>query len=457
MNLSNIINKKEKVSLKEYIGYFFYGFGQCLSFGVVGTFLLIFYTDVFKISALAASAIFFIARVWDAINDPLLAAFIDKNQKPEKDKFRPLLLIMPFFIAITTAALFFNFEASNAVKITYALITYLLWGMIYTVSDVSFWSISTVISSISQQRTKLITMGNLGVFGGIGLAGALLPFAKNQLQKWFSIDINMQYVLGVVLIMFLMTVPFSILGSKVLKERVKPKDTGKMTFKQVFEVLKSNKPLRIILIIYFLNIFMNIVQGMAPFFFKWNLQSEDLFQLYSILTVFSAIGFLIIPYFTKRFSKVSILKTILVIDILLRLIFYFVGYEYSGFTVGVMAVLFFLYGMTAPILSVMIADTIEYAEYKTGKRAEALIFSGQTFAGKLSVALAGTLSGLILAFIHYNPELKVQTNQTLKAFFIIIVLLPCVGSIARLLLLSFYKYREKHHEIILNRLSRRVK
>jgi len=77
MTLVNETPDSQVVSKKEYFGYFSYGFGQCFSYGLVGSFILFFYTDILGISAVAASTIFFIARVWYAVNDPMVAGFMD--------------------------------------------------------------------------------------------------------------------------------------------------------------------------------------------------------------------------------------------------------------------------------------------------------------------------------------------------------------------------------------------
>lgn len=96
-----------------------------------------------------------------------------------------------------------------------------------------------------------------------------------------------------------------------------------------------------------------------------------------------------------------------------------------------------------PVMSSMIAETIEYSEVKTGKRCEAITFSGQTFMGKLSVAIAGSLTGLILVAIGYVPEAAIQSQATLDGLFMVISLLPVVGGIIRLVILKYYTYTEE--------------
>ncbi len=387
----------DKVKSKEYLGYFGYGFGECISFGIVGSFALFFFTDIVGLTAITASMIFLIARVWDAINDPMLASFIDKNHEKGKEKFIPYLKWTPIIMAIVTLLLFMNVDGAPMwFKTAYCFILYILWGMIYTVSDVSFWSASTVISNDSQERTKLITAANIGVFAGIGFAGALIPWVS---RLFIGLAPSLNAFVTVLCAVGLVLLPFTLIGSRQLKERVESAPTEKITLKKIAHNLKVNKPLRFILAIYFLNIGMNIVQGLAIYFFKYNLDSDSLFGTYSLLTTFAALGFLILPTLTKHFKKRNILYVLLTMDILLRLVFFKVGYEDPILTTIILGVLFAIYAITAPILSVMIAETIEYTEYHTGLRTEAVTFSGQTFSGKLSVALAGTFSGILLTVI----------------------------------------------------------
>ncbi len=442
---------RENVKRSEYFGYFGYGFGECISFGLVGSFSLYFFTDIVRLTAFAASMIFLIARVWDAVNDPLLASIIDKKHKVGREKFVPLLKSVPIIMALVTLLLFTSFaQMTYTMKLIYCFVFYIIWGMVYTVSDVAFWSASTVISEDSQERTKLITAANIGVFAGIGFAGAAVPIISSQFNAFAP---NITAMLTVLIMVVCLLLPFTLIGSRQLKERVFATSSEKVTFKKIFENLKSNKPLRFILAIYFLNFTMNIVQGVAIYFFKYNLGSEALFATYSLMTTFAAAGFLILPILTARFKKKNILLTILTLDVVLRVIFFIIGYQNVALTTLILGVLFAIYAITAPILSIMIAETVEYSEYQTGVRAEAVTFSGQTFAGKFSVAIAGALSGFLLSFINYQAGVSVQSEQTLLGLFIIVSILPAIASIARITILLFHKYDEDEHAIIVEKLA----
>lgn len=106
-------------------------------------------------------------------------------------------------------------------------------------------------------------------------------------------------------------------------------------------------------------------------------------------------------------------------------------------------------------MSSMIAETIEYSEVKTGRRCEAITFSGQTFMGKLSAAVAGSLTGLILVAIGYVPEAAIQSPQTLNGLFMVVSLLPVLGGIIRLVILKYYTYTEESYKKDLEILAER--
>ena len=114
--MGSMTTNTSRVSKKEYFGYFCYGFGECFNYGLVGTFILFFYTDILGISAAAASIIFLIARVWDAANDPVCAGIMDMRRTKE-GKFKGYLKIIPIFVVISTTACFFAPDISLQGKV----------------------------------------------------------------------------------------------------------------------------------------------------------------------------------------------------------------------------------------------------------------------------------------------------------------------------------------------------
>lgn len=429
------------VTRREYLGYFSYGFGQCFSYGLLGSFILFFYTDILGISALAASTIFLIARVWDAVNDPMVAGFMD-TRRSKSGKFKGYLKFAPLFVVISTILCFFSPDLAIQWKVLYAAITYILWGTVYTVSDIPFWSISAVITNDPQTRTNLVTAANLGVFAGIGMVGSLVPLLVGLFGQG---SLATGYFVAVIIIM-LAGYGFMMFGHSTIRERVEPSAGEKVTMKDVFKNLMVNRHLFKMLAIFFLNLFMNIVNGIILYFFIYNMGNENLMSIYGLMGTFAALGFFLIPNLTKKFRKKDLLAAIIVLDIIVRIVFYFTGYQNVTMLLVMLMLTQLFHASLGPVMSSMIAETIEYSEVKTGRRCEAITFSGQTFMGKLSAAVAGSLTGLILIAIGYVPEAAVQSEQTLNGLFMVVSLLPVAGGLIRLAILRYYTYTEEAYK-----------
>ncbi|MEG8980356.1 MFS transporter [Priestia megaterium] len=445
---SPMVQSDQKISKKELFSYFSYGVGQCISFGLVGTFILYFYTDILGISAIAASTIFLIARAWDAIIDPLIGGVMD-TLNSKHGKFRPYMLYTPFIIILVTVFCFLPLDLSPTGKIIYAGITYILWGMVYAVSDVPFWSMTSVMSQDKKERSKLVTFANLGIVVGMGIPTLLF----NPIAEWIGKGNTEDGYTFTVVILMLISLPLMIIGFKNTKERVKHSGE-KIKLIDVFKVVKTNKHLFVILATFLCSTFMNIATGLYVYFFKYNLGSASLMSIFGVISVFSGLGFLLLPFLISKFKKKHIFMSVALIDILIRVVFFFIGYENTLVVFIFLAIVTCLHSLTTPIISAMIVDTIEYSEWRTGRRCEAITFSGQTFTGKLSIAIAGGLTGIVLNTVGYLPG-QAQSSQTLSGLFFCIVLIPALGSVLRLVCMSFYTFTEDKHEAIVEELNSR--
>lgn len=434
--MENQINQ-EHVSISEYLAYFSYGFGQCFSFGIIGSFILIYYTDIVGISSVIASAIFLIARLWDAIFDPIVSGWIDAH-KSTKGKFRKYMHFAPIFVIVSTILCFVNPNISLAGKIVYAAVTYILWGTCYAFSDIPFWSLSTVISKNGQARTNLITTANLGVFGGIGMVGLVLPLMLAYFKQHGSPQTS--YLISVSILMLFDFILME-LGYKFTKERVVAKKAEKLSAHDIWDAVKANKYMLMILILFFLKVAMEMVNNIIIYFFTYNMFNAKFMSIYGLIGTFSALGFFFIPLLTKHFKKLYILRVLLITDIIVRIFFFMTGYKNVVLVFIFLAITQTLYSATGPIISAMLAETVEYSEVKTGKRCEAIVFGGQTFASKVAIAVAGATTGLVLSLIGYQAN-AVQSQTTLTGIFVIVSIIPAIASLLRLLVLIKYDYTE---------------
>jgi sugar (glycoside-pentoside-hexuronide) transporter len=438
-----------KIPSRELWSYFGYGLGQCFSFGLVGSFINYFYTDVLGISALAASTIFLVARAWDAIHDPLFASIMDTINS-RFGKFRHFMLIAPLLITGVTLLSFYKIEADTTTKILYAGVTYILWGTLYAISDIPFWSMSSVMTNDSGQRTRAVTAAMLGVNAGIACANIFFP----KLAAFFSHYSNDKGYFMAALVMMLVGLPLMLNGFLQIKERVPP-SPEKVTMRDTFRNLKQNKPLFIILLSFFFCVFHNVANGIYIYFFIYNMGDASLQMVIGLMGIVAAVVCLVAPMLTRKMQKRKLFMILCGLDIAVRGVMWFAGYHHT-------ALLFLLLGlstifvmMTNILTSSMIADTIEYAEYHTHKRCAAITFSGQTFTGKMSVAVGGGLIGVFLTLIGYVPQAQSQSDAVLNGLFFGICLLPAIGSLIRMGFMSRHTFTEEKHAEICRLLAQR--
>ncbi|HHU2693762.1 TPA: MFS transporter, partial [Escherichia coli] len=309
------MNPDNKIPLKELISYFGYGMGQCFSFGLVGSFILYFYTDVMGISPVTASMIFLIARVWDAVHDPLIAGVMD-TLNLRGGKYRPFLLFTPFLIFLATVASFWNIDISIAHKAIYAGITYVLWGTLYALSDIPFWSMTSVMTDNPQERTKAATCAMLGVNAGIGGALLLFPLISSRLAGYSN---DKGYLAGVALLM-IVGVGLMLNGFFNMKERVKSHTQEKITLKQTFVSVWKNKPLFFVLAAFFMNVFSNIVNGLYIYFFTYNMNDATLVSVIGTITLISALACLCTPVLTRYFRKRDLFIILCTLEVIARVV-----------------------------------------------------------------------------------------------------------------------------------------
>lgn len=163
------------------------------------------------------------------------------------------------------------------------------------------------------------------------------------------------------------------------------------------------------------------------------------------------------PLLTRRYKKRTLFIALCILDIVVRIVLWFSGYHNLVWLFILLGLSTVFVMMSNLFTSAMIVDTIEYAEFKTNKRCAAITFSGQTFTGKMSVAVGGGLVGIFLTAIHYVPQAAHQTESVLNGLFFGISLLPAVGSLIRIGFMWFFDFTEDKHAEVLAILEQRRK
>jgi sugar (glycoside-pentoside-hexuronide) transporter len=372
-----------------------------------------------------------LAKVWDAVNDPIMGAIVDKcNLK--KGKFLPWLKVATYILPLSLFLMFINIEGPYLLKLIYAYITYLIFDMVYTISDSPLFSLSTVMTSNTYERDTLMAYGRLAAAVAAITSAVFISIKANVGWTW-AIGI---YCLISYIVMF----PLQFTA----KERVTYHNSEDITLLKIFRYLFRNKYL-LIYFIGFLGIeITNTLQIIAVFFANSNLGDE------SMLTVIMAVVIVpviltapLLPMLIKRFGKKKLTVYCSIIAIVLSIVQYFAGYENMIIFLVIAAVRITFMQIPLMLYGMFTADCIEYGAYLTGERTASMAFSLQTFMTKLGGALANTLCVVLLAFFGYVEKAQQQVTSALEGIWIIFSIVPCFGYVVMLIIMSIYKLDEK--------------
>ena len=434
------------VPKKEKFAYGFGCFGQNMLYNLMANFLLFFYTDIFGLLPAAAGMILLLARMWDAINDPLMGMIADRTRS-RWGKFRPYLLFTPILFVPFAVAAFSTPDFSPGGKIAWAAFTYISFGMIYTASDVPFWAMSSTISEDTKERSSIVAYPRFMATVAIALA----TLATQPLILLFSVEGKPEWGYQMTSLTYaLLTVICFLIAFLFVKERVYADGQEKPRFSEIPKVFLDNKPLLLVILS---GLFTGIAQtgklSMLIYYAKYNLQNELLYTLLAGINIpFILIGIATVPYLTNKVGKKRACIIYYAIFAAGSLGFFLTGWN------NFFVLLFFncisSIGMASPqvIQTAMIADTIEYGELKSGKRNEGTIFSSQTFLAKLTAAVTSIIIASTLSLVGYIPNMA-QSSSTLWGIHSLTTLLPFLASIFGIIPILFYPLsEEKHHQIV---------
>ncbi|WP_175638587.1 MFS transporter [Metabacillus schmidteae] len=448
--------KPQKAGLKMSIQYAIGNFGLNLFFMVISSYLLYFYTDVFGISAAAAGTLFLITRLIDGITDVTAGIIVDVTNS-RWGKFRPYILFGAVPLAISGVLCFTVPNFSDTGMLVYAYATYIFFGLMYTVVNIPYSSMMTVITQDYQERSTLSSIKV--VFGTVATliaTSATLPFVKS----FSSESTGFLVVSGIFGIVTIITLIITFFGTKGIERNEQVKNSAnkeKYTFAAKAKVIGSNFPLLIILIFIVTNtISFTIQNGAMLFFFKYNYGNVGMFAIYSLVTLAITSMFVIIsPLFVKWMGKRNLAIVSQIITSLGMLGLYF--YHSSNLSIflfgGIAAVGM---GLSRPLLWAMVPDTVEYGEWKTGLRAEGLIYSAFIFTQKVGMAIGGALSGIILASTGYIAN-ATQTPEALHGILFSVTIVPVIASVIGIIAMIFHNLdSDKYASIVAEIKARKI-
>jgi glycoside/pentoside/hexuronide:cation symporter, GPH family len=427
-----------QTSKAERATYGLYFFGQNVFYIVVLNFLQIFLTDK-GITAAAVATIFLVAKIWDAVNDPIFGVIIDRS-KPKSGKFLPWVRVSVIPIGITTILIFaMPASLSLGVKIAWSVIAYALWDLSYTLCDAPIFALTTAMTENIQERTVLLSIGRLGGMLGAMIIGLGIPLLYPKFG-WLATAIGLA-IIGVATMLPV---------TRLAKERILSRKETAPSLGDIWKYLKGNKYLFIFygsMVIFYLT---NSSMTVGPYFAVNNLGKAEAYTSIMAITVFPMLllaGF--VPALAKRFGKFNLYVFSIVWFIAFSVIGYFVGYSNTGIFMGVLFLRSIGFGLTTILMFMFTPDCVEYGTFRTGERAEGVTFSLQTFATKLMNGLAGAIGMAGLALVGFVAgQGVVQSPETIKGIWFMYSIFPALGALLSLPVLWMFKLRDNYVQVM---------
>lgn len=437
--------RRARLPFKELGSYCLGAVGSNVIYALVATYLLVFYTESFGLKAAAVGTLLLVVRVWDGVMDVLMGILVD-NTTTRWGKFRPYLLFGGVLAGLSAAACFISPNFSEAGKLVYAYVTYIMWSMSYTICDIPFWSLTASMTEDPDERTRVVAVSRTGAQFGfwIVFVGAL-PAVKFFGGSWALVGA----LAGVICAGCFLVAFWNVREHCVTPRR------ERQTPKSAFRFFTENRPLRwLMLTCLLLEVVSNIRGAFTFYFFKYYLGRADMIPYAMAVYVTLVIaGCVCAPAVARRFGKI---KTVMYS-------YFFAGFAtilmyFAGLHVVVLLALSgaagFLDGVGNIVRNSCLADCVEYGEWKTGSRSEGLIFSANIFKTKIASGLAGAIPAYLLAWIGYVPNAP-QSSDTLEWIALFFTVILGAASIMAILPLLKYELSERRYAEIVGELGRR--
>jgi glycoside/pentoside/hexuronide:cation symporter, GPH family len=427
---------KNQIKFPEKLGYLFNGMVMSILGYVTGIYLMYYLTDIFGLAAGVAGTVLLAGRIWDGVND-VITGFVVDNVHSKHGKLRPYLLWFAIPTALVFALLFANPQLSPTMKVVYALVTYFIYDGLFTFAAVS----GNLIMRATDQDKGRVT---LTLFGAVGnsITNLALPIlfypvavamGNGNFAKGFSPAV---VVLAVLVAAFLMYQFFT------SKERVVPVDEKaaleKVSLREALSILFSNRPWIIAQLASFTSaLALYFVTAILPYYLKYILKNEG--GMYALMIPFAAaqiLCYFLIPVIAKKLGKRNALLAALALAIASRILLFFAPTNMLLLMVtsALLGIAIAFTNLYAP----MIADTVDYGEWKRGKRLEGMTSAVGGFFIKLAMAGAAGAIGWVLQAQGYNASLASQPNAAINAIFTIIIYAPVIVFVISAAILLFY-------------------
>ncbi len=474
MENKSYIARTSGLKAKDYLGYAMVDAAGCLVFSLVTTLLQKFYTDIFHISPMFIMVMFIVARIWDAVNDPMMGRICDTVKLSKYGRYKQWFLYIAFPLALLSVLMFVKFpglgeDGHYTATCVYATVTYILWGMAYTVLQIPYGSLASVVTTDDGERNRLSVFRSIGAALGSIPVLLIASFAyATRLDASGNAVIgengkaitDLQYrpvITGVIIMSFLsmiMLLVCFVLNKERVKTKPQPKEKG--AAKKAVKTLFSNRSfIAISLTAMLLLAGQMFTQSFYTYVFddyfhaNWmNLATQACTYSPMIIMMF------ILPKTARKIGKKEVCSVGVAAAAAANLILFFLRGMAPEKLMWVFLVMCFISGcgLTTLVMQLwsMATDSIDEIEVTSGTRDDGTAYSVFNFFRKLGQVISAIcVNGALIGMNYKYEKGAVQTLENLRKMYDLATLIPAVMfALMALILFVFYPLsKEKVKEL----------
>lgn len=419
---------------REKISYGIADMGFNFFWANIATFLMIFYTDVYGISAAAAASMMFVIKIINAFTDPLIGAAADRTDT-RFGKFRPYLVWMALPLTGAAVLTYTTPALGETGKIAWAYGSYLLMMVCYTGINIPYNALSGVMSGDPQERSTINGLRFIFAFAGSMLVTAATPALVNYLGQGND-KLGWQLTMAAwglaASLLFLVT----FLNTR---ERIAPPPEQKSNVIQDVRDLTQNRPW---VVLFFLALIIMVTITLrsttAAYYFKYYVGRPELLGAFvPAYMAAAALGAALTPVMTRFVDKKALMIILMSTTAVLSSGFYFIPKDQITLMFALQIALGLVLGPKSPLAFSMYADSADYNEWRNGRRATAMTFAAATFSQKLGTAMAVAVIGSVFTALGYVPN-AAQTTGSQAGIVWLMSFIPALFALLAVGVMFFY-------------------